>query len=91
VALRPKPDYRHMNDQAPLPSARLEMAPDGDAPEGALTSADGRRTPFSGAGANVVLKTAVACCKTPGAALESSLPRRDYTCVSTSSGVRQLR
>jgi hypothetical protein len=37
-----------MNDQAPLPSARLEMAPDGDAPEGALTSADGRRMPFSG-------------------------------------------
>jgi hypothetical protein len=37
-----------MDTQAPLPIARLEMAPDGDAPEGALTSADGRRMPFSG-------------------------------------------
>jgi hypothetical protein len=37
-----------MDEQAPLPSARLEMAPDGDAPAGALTSADGRRMPFSG-------------------------------------------
>jgi hypothetical protein len=37
-----------MDEQAPLPSARLEMAPDGDAPEGVLTSADDHRMPFSG-------------------------------------------